>query len=45
MYWFALMVGWSGGLHTQHDVIDGMKEVTDLLLRGAGRKASGEPKR
>ncbi len=45
MYWFALMVGWSGGLHTQHDVIDGMKEVTDLLLRGAGRKASGEPER
>jgi AcrR family transcriptional regulator len=45
MYWFALMVGWSGGLHSQHDVIEGMKEVTDLLLWGAGRKASGQSER
>jgi len=45
MYWFALMVGWSGGLHTQHEVIDGMKEVTALLLRGAGRKTSDESER
>ena len=35
LFWFALMVGWSGGLHTQEEVIEGMQSVAELLLRGA----------
>jgi AcrR family transcriptional regulator len=37
LFWFALMVGWSGGLHTQEEVIQGMQGVAELLLRGAVR--------
>jgi AcrR family transcriptional regulator len=30
--WFASLVGWSGGLHGQNDVIDQMQTACDLLL-------------
>ena len=38
LVWFALMVGWSGGLHSENEVIEGMKGVAELLLRGAERQ-------
>ena len=33
--WFALLVGWSGGGHTQAALIDKMRVSTQLVLRGA----------
>lgn len=37
LVWFALMVGWTGGLHGQNQVIEGVEEVVEMLL---GRSAS-----
>lgn len=33
VFWFALMVGWSGGLHGRDDVIERMETVAAMLLR------------
>ena len=35
--WFSLIIGWSGGLHTQGDVSERMRESAQLML--AGREA------
>ncbi|MCP4036988.1 MAG: TetR/AcrR family transcriptional regulator [bacterium] len=35
VFWFALMVGWSGGLHRGDDVIARMETVAAMLLRAA----------
>ncbi|MCH7600379.1 MAG: TetR/AcrR family transcriptional regulator [Myxococcales bacterium] len=35
VFWFALMVGWSGGLHSRDDVIERMETVAAMLLRAA----------
>ena len=32
--WFALMVGWSGGLHTQATIQDQMRASVELVLEG-----------
>ena len=37
LIWFALMVGWSGGIHGQAAVIEKMTESARIFLRGAGR--------
>jgi TetR/AcrR family transcriptional regulator, cholesterol catabolism regulator len=34
LVWFALLVGWSGGLHGQQAVIDQTRAAAELLLRG-----------
>ncbi len=41
-YWFALMVGWTGGMHSRHEVIQGMEDIAGLLLAGAGAQSSQE---
>ena len=33
--WFALMVGWSGGLHTQTTIQEKMHDAVELVLGGA----------
>jgi len=33
--WFALMVGWSGGLHTQATIQEKMRASVELVLEGA----------
>jgi AcrR family transcriptional regulator len=33
--WFSLIIGWSGGLHTQDDVTERMRETAQLMLAGA----------
>ncbi len=33
--WFALLVGWSGGQHSQAAIMDKMRVSTELVLRGA----------
>jgi AcrR family transcriptional regulator len=33
--WFALLVGWSGGQHSQAAMMDKMRASTELVLRGA----------
>lgn len=38
MFWFALLVGWSGGLHGQAVVIEEMSACVELLLLGAEAK-------
>ncbi len=38
MFWFALLVGWSGGLHGQSVVIEEMSACVELLLLGAEAK-------
>ena len=35
LMWFALLVGWSGGMRSQGEILDGMRETADLILRGA----------
>jgi AcrR family transcriptional regulator len=35
LFWFALMVGWSGGLHSRDDVITRMRTVAAMLLRAS----------
>ena len=35
VFWFALMVGWSGGLHSRDDVIERMETVAAMLLCAA----------
>jgi AcrR family transcriptional regulator len=37
LIWFALMVGWSGGVHGHGAVIEKMTESARIFLRGAGR--------
>ncbi len=32
--WFALLIGWMGGLHSEDDVLEKMQRVTLLLMRG-----------
>ena len=39
--WFSLIIGWSGGLHTQDDVSERMRESAQLML--AGREALAAP--
>ena len=34
LVWFALLVGWSGGLHTQAAVVDHTRVTAELLLAG-----------
>ncbi len=34
--WFALIIGWSGGLHSQSAVIENTRAAAELLLRGTG---------
>jgi len=34
--WFALLVGWSGGLHSQTAIMEKMAVSAELVLRGAG---------
>jgi len=33
--WFSLLVGWSGGLHTQSAMLEKMESLAALVLRGA----------
>jgi AcrR family transcriptional regulator len=35
LIWFALLVGWSGGLHGQATVIEQMSESVELMMLGA----------
>jgi AcrR family transcriptional regulator len=49
-YWFVLMVGWTGGLHSRDDVIHGMEEIAELLLAGVRARTprpenEGRPKK
>jgi len=38
LVWFALLVGWSGGLHTQHSMVERMSQAIEMLFHGAGRE-------
>lgn len=38
LVWFALLVGWSGGLHGQAVVIDEMSNCVELMLLGATQR-------
>lgn len=38
LVWFALLVGWSGGLQTQTVVIEQMNDCVELMLLGAAAK-------
>jgi AcrR family transcriptional regulator len=38
MIWFALLVGWSGGLHSEAALIEKMGASTELLLLGVSEK-------
>ena len=38
VFWFGLMVGWSGGLHSQADVISRIEGVAAILLRGTAEQ-------
>jgi AcrR family transcriptional regulator len=35
LVWFGLLVGWSGGLHTQSAVVDQTRAAASLMLNGA----------
>jgi len=35
MIWFALLVGWSGGLHGQHVIVEKIRASAELLLAGS----------
>jgi AcrR family transcriptional regulator len=37
LFWFALMVGWSGGLYSQSEVLDEMGNVAVAMLRGSAK--------
>jgi AcrR family transcriptional regulator len=39
--WFAMMVGWSGGLQTQTSIIDRMGEAAGLILRESSSTSFG----
>ena len=41
LVWFALLVGWSGGLHGQATVIEQMSASIELMLLGAQAKLRG----
>ena len=34
--WFALLVGWAGGLHSQAEIVEKVRTAAEILLRGAG---------
>jgi AcrR family transcriptional regulator len=34
--WFASLIGWSGGLHSQNAVVEHTRSAAELLLAGAG---------
>ena len=34
--WFALMVGWSGGLHSQPTIQEKMRAAVELVVNGPG---------
>ncbi len=34
LVWFALIIGWSGGLHSQAAVIENTRAAAELMLRG-----------
>jgi AcrR family transcriptional regulator len=40
MIWFALLVGWSGGLHSEAALIEKMGASAELLLEGAEKRKS-----
>jgi len=40
--WFALMVGWSGGQHTQAGILDRMRASIELVLSSAVPASAGE---
>lgn len=37
LVWFAMLVGWSGGLHSQAAVVDHTRDAVELMLDGAPR--------
>jgi len=37
MVWFALIIGWSSGVHTQGEVVEKMGEAVRLAIEGARR--------
>jgi AcrR family transcriptional regulator len=39
--WFALMVGWSGGQHTQAAILDRMRASIELVLSAVKRTSAG----
>jgi len=41
LVWFAMVMGWTGGLHSQTQVIDQMQCSAELLLYGAQGPPSG----
>ena len=40
MIWFALLVGWSGGQHSESALIEKMGVSAELVLRGAAGNGS-----
>jgi len=36
MVWFASLVGWSGGLHTQAGIVDQTRAAAELMLLDRG---------
>jgi len=42
MMWFALLVGWSGGVHGQALVIERMRSSAELVLGGSGLHQGGK---
>ena len=35
LVWFAMIIGWSGGLHSQSAVIENTRAAAELMLRGS----------
>ena len=33
--WFASLIGWMGGLHSQADVVEELRAAAELIIRGA----------
>ncbi len=40
LVWFALLVGWAGGLHGQSAVVEQTQSAADLILRGLERRGA-----
>jgi len=43
MIWFALLVGWSGGLHSETELIEKMDASAELVLLGVAQSGKSRP--
>ena len=36
--WYALLMGWAGGVHGQSSMLEKMRSSAELILRGSARE-------